>query len=108
MEIDVLKGGEKLLKKFKPILWLENHQSYPNELNEYFFTKDYTPYWCATRLFNPDNFNLDNQNVFNNMSTINTLAIHKSYDIDIDCVSMGITKVTNKYTPVELARIKVL
>ena len=108
MEIDVLKGGEKLLKKFKPILWLENHQSYPNDLNEYLLQRDYTPYWCATRLFNPDNFNLDNQNVFNNMTTLNTLAIHKSYEIDIDCVSMGITKVTNKYTPVEIARIKVL
>ncbi|MAR64148.1 MAG: hypothetical protein CMP43_03980 [Rickettsiales bacterium] len=108
MEIDVLKGGEKLLKKFKPILWLENHQSYPNDLNEYLLQRDYTPYWCATRLFNPDNFNLDNQNVFNNMTTLNTLAIHKSYEIDIDCVSMGITKVTNKYTPVEVARIKVL
>ncbi len=108
MEIDVLKGGRQFINKFKPILWLENHQIYPNELNDYLIRQDYIPYWCATRLFNPDNFNLDNHNVYNNMVTINTLAIHKSYKVNIDCKSLGMTKVVDKNTPAELVIIRAL
>ena len=108
MEIDVLKGGKQFIDKFKPILWLENHLNYPNDLNDYLLKQGYTPYWCATRLFNPDNYYLENQNVYKNMVTINTLAIHKSYKIDIDCKSLGLTKVLNKNTEAELAIINVL
>ena len=108
MEIDVLKGGEKFLNKYKPTLWVENHLTYPNDLNEYLLEHDYTPYWCATRFFNPQNFNEDNQNVFKNMVTINTLAIHQNSKIDIDCNYLGLTKVENKNTKAEKAIINVL
>ena len=108
MEIDVLKGGEKFLNKYKPTLWLENHLNYPNDLNEYLLEHNYTPYWCATRLFNPENFYGNNENVFKNMVTINTLAIHQSYQIEIDCKSLGLTKVENRDTKAEKAIINVL
>lgn len=108
MEIDVLKGGQKFINKFKPILWLENHLNYPNKLNDYLLQQGYIPYWCATKLYNPDNYNSDNHNVFKNMVTINTLAIHKSYKMNIDCKSLGLTKVLNKNTQAEVAIINVL
>ena len=35
MELEVLKGGMSFLKKFNPIIWIENHDKFPNKLNKF-------------------------------------------------------------------------
>ena len=77
MELDVLRGGEKFLKKFRPIVWVENHKTYPNDVNNFLLKNDYTPYWAVTMLFNPDNYFVNDVNYYNNAATINTLAVPK-------------------------------
>ena len=33
MEMEVLKGAKKFIKKNKPFLWIENHWNFPNQIN---------------------------------------------------------------------------
>ena len=77
MELDILKGGRKFLKKFRPILWIENHQSYPNKINKFLLKNDYNAYWVYSRVFNKSNFFINENNYFDEISTLNTLAIPK-------------------------------
>ena len=77
MELDILKGGRKFLKKFRPILWIENHQSYPNKINKFLLKNDYNAYWVNSRIFNKSNFFINENNYFDEISTLNTLAIPK-------------------------------
>ena len=56
MELEVLKGGMSFLKKFNPIIWIENHDKFPNKLNKFLLKNHYNPYWVKSRLFNPNNF----------------------------------------------------
>ena len=78
MEIEVLEGGINFIKKHQPIMWLENHLYYPNHLNEYLSKIDYDAYWCNTRIFNPENYFVNDKNYFDEIVTVNTLAIPKS------------------------------
>ncbi len=77
MELDILKGGNIFLKKFRPILWIENHEFYPNEINKFLLQNDYNPYWVYTKVFNESNYFVNDVNYFNNLGTLNTLAIPK-------------------------------
>tara|TARA_B100000963_G_C22627551_1_gene673172 strand:- start:37 stop:882 length:846 start_codon:yes stop_codon:yes gene_type:complete len=84
MEIDVLEGGRIFLRKFKPIIWIENHNSYPNKLNKYLINKNYKAYWVKSRLFNPNNFFKNNVNYFNQTCTQNVLAFPEDKDPKLD------------------------
>ena len=48
MEMEVLKGAKKFIKKNKPFLWIENHWNFPNKINKYLFQIGYNPYWSCT------------------------------------------------------------
>ena len=80
MEIEVLKGGKKFLKKFRPIIWIENHGGYPNDLNKFLIKNEYKLYWVKSRLFNPNNFFLNQVNIFNQTCTQNVLAFPTEKD----------------------------
>jgi len=77
MELDILKGGRNFLKKFRPILWIENHQSYPNKINKFLLENDYDAYWAYSTVFNESNYFINENNYFDEMGTLNTLAIPK-------------------------------
>ena len=106
MEIDVLKGGKKFLKKYKPILWIENHQEYPNKINKFLQEIGYSSYWACTSMYNPNNYFINDKNIYNyfindknihkNLSTLNTLAIPQGQTIDDKY--FGLTKVNNPNT----------
>ena len=96
MEMDVLKGGEKFIKKFRPIMWIENHEIYPNEINKYLLANNYVPYWAYTVYFNKSNYFINDKNYYKNLSTLNTLAIpkeNKKYHID-----ESFDKITDPFT----------
>ncbi len=77
MELDVLKGGDKFIKKFRPIMWIENHTDYPNIINDFLLSNEYDSYWMPTWLYNPDNYFINSTNHFSKCFTFNTLAIPK-------------------------------
>ena len=77
MELDVLTGGINFLKKFRPILWIENHQIYPNKINNFLLKNDYHPYWVYSKSFNESNYFSNYNNYYGELSTLNTLAIPK-------------------------------
>jgi FkbM family methyltransferase len=77
MELDILTGGKNFLKKFRPILWIENHQFYPNEINKFLLENDYNAYWAYSNIFNESNYFINNNNYFGKLATLNTLAIPK-------------------------------
>ena len=41
MEMEVLKGGIDFINKFGPIMWLENHSYYPNQINKFLLSNNY-------------------------------------------------------------------
>ena len=98
MEEDVLRGGEKFITKYKPFLWLENHHSYPNSLHKYLAELNYSCFWAATSLYNPDNYFINDKDIFPNISTINTLAIPRDKNINFNHDFYGLTKVTDHST----------
>jgi len=77
MELEILTGGRNFLKKFRPILWIENHQSYPNKINKFLLENDYQPYWVYSTVFNESNYFINDNNYFGELATLNTLAIPK-------------------------------
>ena len=77
MELEILKGGKNFLKKFRPILWIENHQFYPNEINKFLLENDYNAYWAYSNMFNESNYFINDNNYFGELATLNTLAIPK-------------------------------
>ena len=77
MELDILTGGKNFLKKFRPILWIENHQFYPNEINKFLLENDYNAYWAYSYMFNESNYFVNDNNYFGELATLNTLAIPK-------------------------------
>ena len=77
MELNVLKGAKEFIKKFRPIIWVENHLGYPNYLNKYLLKINYKPFWAATMMYNPDNHFISDKNYYENILTYNTLAMPK-------------------------------
>ena len=85
MELNILKGGTKFIKKFRPIMWIENHDELPNKLNKYLLNADYNLYWMYTLYFNKDNYFINDINHYDKLATLNVLAIpkeNKKYIID--------------------------
>ena len=62
MELDVLCGGKNFIEKFRPIMWTENHQVYPNEVNNFLLKNGYDCYWMVTKSFNESNYFINDIN----------------------------------------------
>jgi FkbM family methyltransferase len=78
MEADVLRGGEQLLKRFKPILYVENDRLEKSEaLNRLIASFDYRMYWHLPPLFNPNNFFANPKNSYPDVVSANVLCVHR-------------------------------
>ena len=80
MEIEILKGGLTFIKKFRPIMWIENHFETPNEINNFHSNIGYNSYWVPTLIFNQNNHFLNANNFFGKIMTTNSLAIPKEFN----------------------------
>jgi FkbM family methyltransferase len=78
MEIQVLKGAQKLIEKFKPILYFEFDHKVNKDLFEYVKSLNYDMYYHITPMFNPDNYNKDLEDLFPNGLSNMIFATHKS------------------------------
>jgi len=92
MEIGVIQGAKELIKKFKPIIYVENdRQEHSKNLIELLWSLDYIMYWHLPRLFNEDNYFEEKENIFGSIVSVNMLCIHKEFDIKVS----DMKKVTN-------------
>lgn len=84
MEIGVIKGSKELIKKFKPIIYIENdRQQHSKNLIELLWSLDYKMYWHLPRLFNKNNYFKNEENIFGNVISVNMLCVHKDSLIKI-------------------------
>ena len=85
MEAAVLRGAEKIVEKFKPVLYVENDRpENSEELMRLIDSMGYRMYWHAPFLYREDNAFGDPENVFEGIASFNLLCFHKSADITID------------------------
>jgi FkbM family methyltransferase len=83
MEAEVLRGGAKLLAKFKPVLYVENDRADNSEaLIRLIAGFGYRLFWHLTPLFNPQNFYGQHENLFGALVSCNMLCIHRDADAD--------------------------
>jgi FkbM family methyltransferase len=76
MEVEVLKGSEQLIETHRPIMYLENDRvERSEELLGIVERLKYNAYWHFPRVYNPDNFFGDAENVFGNTASINILCV---------------------------------
>lgn len=75
MELDVLRGAEKTIRRFRPALYIENESPERSEpLLRAIFDLDYVAYWHIVPLFVPANFRGNATNIFSGIVCINNLC----------------------------------
>lgn len=84
MELDVLAGGEALLAKFAPHLYIENDRpETARPLMHWLDAHGYRLYWHFPPLFNPDNHFGRSDNLFGHIVSANMVCIHRSRQADV-------------------------
>lgn len=92
MESLVLRGARQLIQKFQPALYVENDRvEKSKELIELLWSMNYELYWHIPKLFNPNNFCEDKENIFGQVASFNMLCVPKSAKHSIS----GFTKITD-------------
>lgn len=75
MEADVIEGGRFTIKRFKPVLYVENdRKENSDKLLDLLLRLGYRLYWHFPPLFNPDNWNKNKENVFGGVASLNVVC----------------------------------
>ena len=75
MEVEVLKGADGLIKKFRPLLYLEANKDDAPPIIEHVLGLDYKMWWHLPPMFNPKNHAGNSENLFGNIVSKNVLCI---------------------------------
>lgn len=79
MENQVLRGAVATIERLKPMLYVENDRKDQSAaLIRYIDSLGYTMYWDKPRLYNPQNFLNNPENVFLITGSVNMLCVHRS------------------------------
>jgi FkbM family methyltransferase len=85
MEADVIRGGAALIKRHKPILYVENDRMEKSkELIELIAGLGYQLYWHTPPLYNPNNYNGESENLFPSVVSANMLCLSADLNANID------------------------
>jgi len=85
MEAEVLLGGRQLLKKFRPILYVENDRVEKSEaLMRLIDGLGYRMSWHLPALFNPENFYSEKEDIYPNIVSVNLLCLHRDADLVLE------------------------
>jgi FkbM family methyltransferase len=92
MEVDVLKGAEKTIDMYRPLMYVENDRAERSEelltlIQQY----GYVAYWHKALLFNADNFAGEPEDIFPGIVSINVLCVPKETRMVVD----GLRQVTS-------------
>lgn len=80
MELALLKGAEKLIDTFKPVIFVEaNSLEATCGVIKWAQQREYFVYGVITMTFNPENFNQIQDNIFGQAKECGLLLIHKKY-----------------------------
>jgi len=83
-ERQVLLGGERTLKRCRPILYLENDRREKSpDLIQVLLDMGYRLWWHTPPLFSPNNFKGNPENVFPGLASSNMLAIPREQDYEM-------------------------
>jgi FkbM family methyltransferase len=75
MEADVLRGATNLIMTSRPVIYAENDRvDKSDELLTLLWSLNYRTYWHVPKLFNPDNFFGDQENIYANTGSFNLLC----------------------------------
>ena len=84
-EYEVLQGAQKLIMRERPILYVENDRTEKSSaLIKTLFNLDYRVFWHLPNAFNPDNFNGETTDIFNNMVAINMFCFPRNFEAQVD------------------------
>lgn len=84
-ELSVLRGAEELIEKHRPVLYVESDREDKHaKLLGWIIDHNYRCYWHCPWLFNPDNFDKNENNVFFNTVSANVLCVPEEYGTCID------------------------
>jgi FkbM family methyltransferase len=84
MELDVLQGADRLLRQFRPALYIENDRIEKSEaLIRHLVALDYRLYWHKPAMFNPDNYFGNPENIFPNLGSFNMVGLPSSAGIHV-------------------------
>jgi hypothetical protein len=76
MEIDGLRGAAETVRRLRPHIYVENDRpAQAGALIALLLSWRYRLYWHKPRLFAPDNFAGDTENIFGNIASFNMLCI---------------------------------
>ena len=79
MEHNVITGARNLIKKHRPVLYVENdREEKSSALIELIWSLNYKAYWHLPPLFNPNNFAGDPENIYPGIDSFNMLCLHNS------------------------------
>ena len=93
LEVDVLNGAKKLLKKHKPFLYIEfsNIKEGNDELLNKIYELDYVPYWHIYPKHNPNNHNKQTKNIWEpDNFFIDNDTLYKRYEGNALCIPRGV------------------
>lgn len=92
MEESVIRGAQKLLAKFKPVLYVENDRLDKSEsLMRLLDSLGYDLHWHRPPLFNPDNFYGVSENQYSKIVSINMIGVHRENPV----VQIPLPKITD-------------
>ncbi len=84
MESDVLRGGERLLRTQRPLLYVENDRAEKSQaLIAMLHALEYRCYWHRPLLFNPGNYRRNAENIFGEAAFTNMLCVPRERPAEI-------------------------
>ena len=82
-ELRVLKGGEALIKRSRPLLYVENDRvEHSQEMIEWLWANGYNLWWHIPPLYNPQNFFGVANNVYGTISSFNMLGVPREINME--------------------------
>lgn len=85
MEVEVIKGGLNTIERYRPLLFVENDRpDRSEELLSLIAELNYDIYWHLAKVFNPDNYAHDPENIFPSIASINIFCCPKERPIVVD------------------------
>jgi FkbM family methyltransferase len=77
MESEVIEGGSKAIKNFRPVIYVENdRQQKSRVLIDLIRGMGYRLWWHVPLLYNPDNYFANSENLYPHVGSFNMLCIH--------------------------------
>ena len=99
MEQNILLGGEKFINKYRPIMFIENNPTFPNDLNYKIMKKNYKVYWFFSLYYNSRNYFVNNRNYFKECNAGKDVGTHNIICIPEEKkINLSLDSIEDKYS----------